>query len=91
MATDTLSLIDYHDRASGIDIPTELLSRHASTDTRTLISTRDNFSATPAPQQIVQFDAQTQFIPTVHHDASSNTPSPAEQRHVSIQVDRNFL
>ncbi len=85
-ATDTLSLISLHDRASGHDIPPELLARHVSTDTRTLINTRDNFSTTIPVVQTVQIDAQTQSIPSVQRDASSNTLAPAEQRHTGIQV-----
>ncbi|CAF2854707.1 unnamed protein product [Rotaria sp. Silwood2] len=85
-STDTLSLISLHDRASGLDIPPELLSRHVSTDTRTLISTRDNFSATTPVTQTLQIHAQTQSIPTIKHDASSNTNPQAEQRHTGIQA-----
>ena len=90
-STDTKSLVDHHDRASGVDIPTELLARHVSTDTRTLISTRDNFSVTQAIPQIVHIDAQTQFLPTIQHDASSNTSAPAQLRHCSVQVCRIFV
>jgi hypothetical protein len=89
-ATDTISLTAFHDRASGQDIPPELFSRHASTDTRTLISTRDNFSITIPVIQTVRLDAQTQSISTVQHDASSNTHAPAEQRHTSVQVNYLF-
>lgn len=86
ISTDTLSLISYHDRASGLDIPPELLSRHVSTDTRTLISIRDNFSLTTPITQTAHIDAQTQSIPTIQHDASSNTAPLAEQRHTGVQV-----
>lgn len=86
MSTDTSSLQTFSDRACGLDFPRELLSRHISTDTRTLISTRDNFSATIPVPQIVQVNAQTQSVPAVQHDASSNTLPTAEQRHISIQV-----
>ena len=89
-ATDTISLTSFNDRASGQDIPPELLSRHASTDTRTLISTRDNFSITIPVIQTARFDAQTQSKTTVQHDASSNTHAPAEQRHISVQVNYLF-
>lgn len=85
-STDTSSLVSLHDRASGHDYPSELLARHVSTDTRTLITTRDNFSATIPTPQVVLLDAQTQFIPTVRHDTASNTVPPAEQRHTSVQV-----
>jgi hypothetical protein len=85
-STDTISLISLHDRASGLDIPPELLSRHVSTDTRTLISIRDNFSATIPLTQTIHIDAQTQSTPAIQHDASSNTPAIAEQRHISVQV-----
>ncbi|CAF0777396.1 unnamed protein product [Adineta steineri] len=85
-STDTIELISLHDRASGLDIPPELLSRHVSTDTRTLISLRDNFSATIPVIQAIHVDAQTQSRPAVHHDASSNTPALAEQRHTGIQA-----
>ncbi|UJR14743.1 hypothetical protein I4U23_001734 [Adineta vaga] len=85
-STDTDALISLHDRASGLDIPPELLSRHVSTDTRTLVSFRDNFSATTPLAQTVFVDVQTQSIPAVQHDASSNTPALAEQRHTGIQA-----
>lgn len=85
-STDTSSLVSRHDQASGHDYPAELLARHVSTDTRTLISTRDNFAATQPVPQVVQLDAQTQFIPPPRHDAASNTLAPAEQRHSSVQV-----
>ena len=85
-STDTSSLVSRLDQASGHDYPAELLARHVSTDTRTLISTRDNFSATQPVAQVVQLDAQTQFIPPPRHDAASNTLAPAEQRHSSVQV-----
>jgi hypothetical protein len=85
-ATDTLSLVSHNDRASGQDIPPELFTRHVSTDTRTLITTRDNFSATIPTVQSVRNDAQTQSISMVQHDASSNTLAPAEQRHTGVQV-----
>jgi hypothetical protein len=85
-STDTLSLVSFNDRASGHDIPPELFSRHVSTDTRTLISTRDNFSTTIPVTQTIHIDAQTQSIPPVQHDASSNTVAPAEQRHTGVQV-----
>ncbi len=85
-STDTISLISFHDRASGLDIPPELLSRHVSTDTRTLISIRDNFSTTIPLTQPVHIDAQTQSISAIQHDASSNTPAPAEQQHTGVQV-----
>lgn len=86
ISTDTDALISLHDRASGLDIPPELLSRHVSTDTRTLISFRDNFSATTPLAQTIYVDVQTQSIPAVQHDASSNTPALAEQCHTGIQV-----
>ncbi|CAF1136886.1 unnamed protein product [Rotaria sp. Silwood1] len=86
MSTDTISLISYYDRASGHDIPPELLSRHVSTDTRTLISIRDNFSLTTPLIQPIHIDAQTQSIPIVQHDASSNTFASAEQRHIGVQA-----
>jgi hypothetical protein len=85
-STDTSSLLSLHDRASGLDVPTQLLARHVSTDTRTLVSTRDNFSATQPATPTVHIDAHTQFIATVQHDASSNTLAPAEQRHTGVQV-----
>ena len=86
ISTDTSSLISLQDRTSGLDIPRELLSRHVSTDTRTLILTRDNFS-TPMPiAQKIQFNVHTQSIPIEQHDASSNTVPQAEQRDKSIQV-----
>ncbi|CAF1279168.1 unnamed protein product [Rotaria sp. Silwood1] len=85
-STDTLSLISLHDRASGLDFPPELLSRHVSTDTRTLISTRDNFSATIPITPPIQIHAQTQSIPTIQHHTSSNTNPPAEQRHTGVQA-----
>lgn len=85
-STDTISLISLHDRACGLDIPADLLSRHVSTDTRTLISIRDNF-CTPAPStQIIHTDAQTQSIPAVKHDVSSNTAISGEPRHTGVQV-----
>ncbi|CAF1281668.1 unnamed protein product [Rotaria sordida] len=86
MSTDTLSLIPSHDRASGLDMPPELLSRHVSTDTRTLISTRDNFSAPIPVSPTIQIHAQTQSIPTIQHDASSNTYTQADQRHIGVQA-----
>ncbi|UJR31990.1 hypothetical protein I4U23_019461 [Adineta vaga] len=86
MSTDTLSLVTRQERGSGHDFPRELLSRHISTDTRTLISTRDNFSATIPVAQAVQIDAHTQSIPPVQHDAFSNTIAPAEQRHTGVQA-----
>ncbi|CAF3102541.1 unnamed protein product [Rotaria socialis] len=86
MSTDTSCLRILNDRACGLDFPRELLSRHISTDTRTLISTRDNFSATAPIVQTVQIHAQTQSTPTLQHDASSNTFPPAEQRHISVQA-----
>jgi hypothetical protein len=85
-ANDTSTLVSLHDRASGNDIPPELYSRHVSTDTRTLISTRDNFSTTIPVVQTIHLDAQTQSRPMVQHDASSNTLAPAEQRHTGVQV-----
>jgi hypothetical protein len=85
-STDTISLLSLHDRASGHDIPPELLARHVSTDTRTLISTQDNFSTTIPVIQTVHIDVQTQSIPTVQHHVSSNTLAPAEQRHTGVQV-----
>lgn len=85
-STDTLSLVSRQERASGHDVPPELFSRHVSTDTRTLISTRDNFSTTIPVIQTVHLDAQTQSIPAVQRDASSNTMAPAEQRHTGVQV-----
>lgn len=85
-STDTISLIHLQDRASGIDIPPELLSRHAATDTRTLISIRDNFSTTIPITQTALVDAQTQSIVEMKQDASSNTLALAEQRHASTQV-----
>ncbi len=85
-STDTLSLILRQERASGQDIPPELLTRHVSTDTRTLISTRDNFSVTIPAIQTVHTDAHTQSIATVQRHASSNTLAPAEQRHTAVQV-----
>ena len=85
-STDTISLISLHDQASGVDIPPELLSRHVSTDTRTLISIRDNFSTTIPIIQNVLIDAQTQSTSAIQHDASSNTLAPAEQRHTGVQV-----
>ena len=85
-STDTLSLLSLNDRASGIDVPVELLSRHISTDTRTLISTRDNFSATTSTAQTVHTDAQTQSMPPVQQHAASNTAAPAERRHSGVQV-----
>ncbi|CAF4442105.1 unnamed protein product, partial [Rotaria magnacalcarata] len=54
MSTDTSCLRILNDRSCGLDFPRELLSRHISTDTRTLISTRDNFSATTPIVQTVQ-------------------------------------
>jgi hypothetical protein len=90
-STDTISLISLHDRASGVDIPPELLSRHVSTDTRTLISIRDNFSTTIPIIQNVLIDAQTQSTPSIQHDASSNTLAPAEQRHTGVQVCNMLL
>ena len=89
ISTDTNALVSLHDRASGLDIPPELLSRHVSTDTRTLISFRDNFSATTPLVQTVHIDAQTQSIHAVQHDAASNTPALAEQCHTGIQVSSN--
>jgi len=89
-STDTLSLVSLHDRASGHDIPPELFSRHVSTDTRTLITMRDNFSTTTPVVQTVHMDAQTQSMSTVQHDASSNTLAPAEQRHIGVQVSYLF-
>ncbi|CAF4084833.1 unnamed protein product [Rotaria magnacalcarata] len=86
MSTDTSCLRILNDRACGLDFPRELLSRHISTDTRTLISTRDNFSATTPIVQTVQIHAQTQSTPTLQHDASSSTFPPAEQRHISVQA-----
>ncbi|CAF0876906.1 unnamed protein product [Rotaria sordida] len=86
ISTDTTSLISYYDRASGHDIPPELLSRHVSTDTRTLISIRDNFSITTPLTQPIHIDAQTQSIPIIQHDASSNTFASAEQRHTGVQA-----
>ena len=88
-STDTSTLVSLNDRGSGNDVPPELFSRHVSTDTRTLVSTRDNFSTT-IPVQTILFDAQTQSIPTVQHDASSNTQAPAEQRHAGVQVSDEF-
>lgn len=85
-STDTHSLTSYHDRACGLDIPPELLSRHVSTDTRTLISFRDNFSATTPINQTVHVDAETQSSTATQHDAASNTIAPAEQRHTGVQV-----
>lgn len=85
-STDTSSLVDLQDRASGLDIPRELLSRHATTDTRTLISIRDNFSTTIPIIQTALVDAQTQSINEMKQDASSNTLALAEQRHASVQV-----
>lgn len=85
-STDTLSLVSHQERASGHDVPPELLSRHVSTDTRTLVLTRDNFSTTIPIIQTVHLDAQTQSIPSVQRDASSNTLAPAEQRHTGVQV-----
>jgi hypothetical protein len=89
ISTDTESLVSYNDRASGHDYPAELLARHVSTDTRTLVTTRDNFSLTQSQAQTIHFDAQTQYMPIVRHDASSNTRAPAEQRHTSVQVNSN--
>ena len=85
-STDTNSLVDLQDRASGLDIPRELLSRHVATDTRTLISIRDNFSTTIPITQTALVDAQTQSISEMKQDASSNTLALAEQRHASVQV-----
>lgn len=90
-STDTSSLLTLHDRASGLDVPPQLLARHVSTDTRTLVSTRDNFSATQPATPTVHIDAHTQFIATAQHDASSNTLAPAEQRHTGVQVSVAFL
>ena len=89
-STDTHSLTSYHDRACGLDIPPELLSRHVSTDTRTLISFRDNFSATTPINQTVHVDAETQSPTATQHDAASNTIAPAEQRHTGVQVCAYF-
>jgi hypothetical protein len=89
-ATDTTALTSFHDRATGHDVPPELFSRHVSTDTRTLISTRDNFSTTIPVIQTLRLDAQTQSITAVQNDASSNTLAPAEQRHISVQVNYLF-
>jgi hypothetical protein len=86
VSTDTVSLVSLYDRASGLDIPPELLSRHVSTDTRTLISIRDNFTATTPLAQAIHIDAQTQSISVTQHDASSNTLASAEQRHTGVQV-----
>ncbi|CAF0880180.1 unnamed protein product [Adineta ricciae] len=86
MSTDTVSLVTRQERGSGHDVPRELLSRHMSTDTRTLISTRDNFSATIPVAQTVHVDAHTQSIHPVQHDACSNTTAPAEQRHTGVQA-----
>ncbi|CAF1460677.1 unnamed protein product [Adineta steineri] len=86
MSTDTLSLVYLEERACGLDFPRELLSRHISTDTRTLISTRDNFSATIPVVQTVLMDAHTQSIPPIRHNASSNTQALAEQRHTGVQA-----
>ena len=86
MSTDTASLVTRQERGSGHDVPRELLSRHMSTDTRTLISTRDNFSATIPVAQTVHVDAHTQSIHPIQHDACSNTTAPAEQRHTGVQV-----
>jgi hypothetical protein len=85
-STDTDSLVDLQDRASGLDIPRELLSRHTATDTRTLISIRDNFTTTIPITQTALVDAQTQSINEMKQDASSNTLALAEQRHASVQV-----
>ena len=90
-STDTASLLSLHDRASGLDVPPQLLARHVSTDTRTLVSTRDNFSATQPATPTVHIDAHTQFVATAQHDASSNTSAPAEQRHTGVQVSVGFL
>ena len=89
-STDTLSLASLQDRASGQDIPPELYSRHVATDTRSLVSTRDNFSATIPVQQTLRIDVHTQSIPTIRHDVSSNTRAPAEQRHTSVQVSHSL-
>jgi hypothetical protein len=86
IGTDTQSLISLNDRASGVDIPRELLARHVSTDTRTLISTRDNFSAPMLSSTMIQHDAQTQSHAIEQHDAASNTYAQAEQHHIGIQV-----
>lgn len=91
VSTDTVSLVSLNDRGCGLDLPPELLSRNASTDTRTLISIRDNFSLTTPLTHILHIDAQTQSIPTVQHDASSNTFSPPEQRHTGVQVRYNLV
>lgn len=85
-ATDTHSLISLNDRGSGNDVPPEFFSRHVSTDTRTLVSTRDNFSFTIPVIPPALYDAQTQSITTVQRDSSSNTLAPAEQRHAGTQV-----
>lgn len=85
-ATDTFSLVSLNDRGSGNDVPPELFARHVSTDTRTLVTTRDNYSFTLPVVQPAQFDAQTQSLATLQRDASSNTLAPAEQRHAGIQV-----
>ena len=89
-ATDTSSLVSLNDRGSGNDVPPELFARHVSTDTRTLVTTRDNFSITTPVAQPVHFDAQTQSIATLQRDASSNTLAPAEQRHAGIQVSHRL-
>jgi hypothetical protein len=85
-STDTDHLVMISDRGCGLDIPHELLSRHISTDTRTLISMRDNFSTTTPAVAVVQLDAETQSVSIVQHDVSSNTPTTPEQKHISIQV-----
>ena len=59
-STDTSTLTVHQVRGSGNDYPPECFARHASTDTRTLISTRDKFSATIPIVQVVRNDAQTQ-------------------------------
>ena len=88
VATDTISLVSFDDRASGSDIPAELLSRHVATDTRTLISTRENFSSALSLPSI---DVQTQSATIVHHDVASNTTIIGEGRNMSVQVSLIFF
>lgn len=85
-ATDTSALLSFEHRAIGSDIPNELLSRTVATDTRTLVSTRENFSNTAGTTTVGTFDVQTQSNPIFQHEVASNTNISGQGRETSVQV-----
>ncbi|CAF0943841.1 unnamed protein product, partial [Didymodactylos carnosus] len=83
-STDTLTLLQQREQATGNDIPAVLLNRTVATDTRTLVSTRDNFSTTTLSKDIFKdIGCDTKSL-TQYHDTSVNT-NRLEQQNASVQ------